>query len=131
MDAKIRELLNVPNQTIWVCSSLNNVPHVVPVWFVLRDNKIVFFSDKSSKKVRNLRFNPQVALHLPSAEAAEVVILSGLASLPADRATRDSIGDDFWSKYRGAMLVDGWTEDMILSGYTQPVEVEITKVQSW
>jgi hypothetical protein len=37
-------------------------PVVTPVWFVLRDKKVVVFTGRSSGKVKRLRNNPRVEL---------------------------------------------------------------------
>jgi PPOX class probable F420-dependent enzyme len=38
------------------------VPVVTPVWFVLRDEKVVVFTGRTSGKVKRLRNNPRVEL---------------------------------------------------------------------
>jgi nitroimidazol reductase NimA-like FMN-containing flavoprotein (pyridoxamine 5'-phosphate oxidase superfamily) len=42
--------------------SPRHVPHLVPVCHVLVDGKLYFASEKTARKVRNLRANPVVAL---------------------------------------------------------------------
>ena len=41
---------------------LDGTPHVVPIWFIVRDGDIVFNTQASSVKVKNMRRDPRVAI---------------------------------------------------------------------
>ncbi|HWG24067.1 TIGR03618 family F420-dependent PPOX class oxidoreductase [Actinospica sp.] len=43
-------------------------PHTVPVWIGTRDDQIIFITGPNSRKARNLRRDPRVALSLTTAE---------------------------------------------------------------
>ncbi|MEA3215297.1 MAG: hypothetical protein QOJ19_1453 [Acidimicrobiia bacterium] len=60
-------------------------PHVAPVWFDLEGEQVLFWTDASSVKGRNIQWNPQVAIcvdddHPPFA----FVLLEGRASIISD-----------------------------------------------
>lgn len=63
-------------------------PHAVPVWGLWLEGELYFGG--AGRKGRNLRANPNVVVHLESAD--EVVIIEGVAEriteLPTDRALR-------------------------------------------
>ena len=62
---------------IWLGTTCPDArPHQVPVWFCWHDPEILIFSMPATRKVRNLRRNPRVALTLDS--AVGVYRLSGL-----------------------------------------------------
>src|SRR4051812_44286643 len=57
----------------WICSTrADGSPHAAPVWGVYIDDAIVFSTDSSSLKARNMKRNPAVTIHLESGD--EVVI---------------------------------------------------------
>ncbi len=39
-------------------------PHSIPVWAILEDGRIAFFTQSTSRKARNLAHDPRVALSL-------------------------------------------------------------------
>lgn len=62
LKASIRKVFEMERVSRVATTGRDGVPHVVPVCHVLEDGKIYFATDKDSKKVRNLRANPQAAL---------------------------------------------------------------------
>ena len=50
-------------------------PHAAPVWGVWHDGAVLFSTDPSSRKAKNLAANPAVTIHLESGD--ETVILEG------------------------------------------------------
>jgi len=60
-------------------------PHAVPVWGAVVNRDLYFFSERRTSKARHVTGNPQVVVHLESAE--DVVIVNGLlqdVGLPQD-----------------------------------------------
>jgi PPOX class probable F420-dependent enzyme len=57
-------------------------PHITPVWGLWVDGALYFGVAPGTRKARNLTQNPNVAVHLESAE--EVVILEGVAEVVSD-----------------------------------------------
>ncbi len=62
LKVSIRKFLETERVSRVATTGRDGVPHVVPVCHVLEDGKIYFATDKDSKKVRNLRENPHVAV---------------------------------------------------------------------
>lgn len=63
-------------------------PHLAPMWYVVRDGKIVFRSFTKSQKIVNLRRNPKLSVLLESGEAYNElrgVMIRGDARLVDDR----------------------------------------------
>ena len=51
--------------TIWMATVRpNGTPHLVPIWFVVVDEKWYFATDPKSVKARNLQHNPAIAISL-------------------------------------------------------------------
>lgn len=63
-------------------------PHLAPMWYVIRDGKIVFRSFTKSQKIVNLRRNPKLSVLLETGEGyAELrgAMIRGTATLVEDR----------------------------------------------
>ncbi len=85
-------------RTYWIATSgPEGRPHAVPTWGVWID--LTFYTEGGGRKVRNLRANPSVVLHLESGE--DVVIVEGETteiSRP-QRALFDRIDAAYAAKY--------------------------------
>ena len=64
IDAFLRE-----ERTVVVASNgVSGHPHVVPMWFALRDGRIEFWTYRKSQKVLNLRRDPRVSCLVEAGE---------------------------------------------------------------
>jgi general stress protein 26 len=60
----------------WICSTFpDGRPHAAPVWGVWYGGGVIFSTDPSSRKAKNLKANPAAIVHLESGD--EVVLLEG------------------------------------------------------
>jgi hypothetical protein len=59
-------------------------PHAMPVWGVWLDDHFAFSTSPDSRKARNLRENPQIAVHLEDGNA--VIVIEGRAAELRDTA---------------------------------------------
>jgi len=61
--AEVTDFLTHGTRTAKVATTMSNgQPHVMPVWFVLDNNDVVFTTGAGSIKARNLRRDPRIAL---------------------------------------------------------------------
>jgi nitroimidazol reductase NimA-like FMN-containing flavoprotein (pyridoxamine 5'-phosphate oxidase superfamily) len=73
--AEVAERL-APARSYWLgTSDPDGAPHAVPVWGAVVDEDLYFFSERRTAKARYIAANPQVVVHLESAE--DVVIVYG------------------------------------------------------
>ena len=93
VDGRMRDSLNY-----WIASAgIDGRPHAVPVWGAWLED--VFYFVGTGKKVRNLRGNPQVVVHLESGD--DVVIIEGSfeeISLPSHELLQ-KVDEEFIRKY--------------------------------
>ena len=61
----------------------SGVTHVVPIWYVVKDGFVVMATDDGTKKIRNIRVNPSVALVVDNQdwERPSHVMVSGSAEV--------------------------------------------------
>ncbi|KQR17292.1 pyridoxamine 5'-phosphate oxidase family protein [Cellulomonas sp. Leaf334] len=104
-------------------------PHAVPVWFVWADPRIAMFTPAGTAKVRHVRANPAVALHLDTQDdGGRVITLSGAATLDVPDEV-DQARSAFAAKYEpalGGAPISGW-----FATFDQPVTVEVERIVSW
>jgi nitroimidazol reductase NimA-like FMN-containing flavoprotein (pyridoxamine 5'-phosphate oxidase superfamily) len=122
-----RQLADAVNY--WVCTVRADLrPHAVPVWGVWWRGTLAFSSVGASVKVRNLRRNDRVSVHLES--ASNVVILDGHATEVTDRDALVELGASFTAKYSA---LSGGTYDLVAahSMGMAVCTVRPTAVRSW
>jgi PPOX class probable F420-dependent enzyme len=104
-------------------------PQSSPVWFLWRDGEVVVYSKPSTQKVRNIRENPQVAVHLRDIdEGSDVVSIEGIAELDDGYPAAAAI-PDYLKKYR-AMIADiKMDPDSFTKSYSVPIRIRLTKLR--
>ena len=80
-------------------------PHVMPVWGVWIDDRLIFSTGATSTKARNLAANPACAITTETAE--EAVIVEGTAAEERDAATLKRFVADYNAKYDWEMDAAG------------------------
>lgn len=116
-------------------------PHLAPMWYVVRDAKIVFRSFTKSQKIVNLRRNPKLSVLLESGESYDQlrgVMIRGDARLVDDRDYVLEIYGALAAKYE---MIGGQRSEMepealeaAFGSYADKntaVVVEPVKVASW
>jgi PPOX class probable F420-dependent enzyme len=104
-------------------------PQSSPVWFLWRDGEIVVYSKPTTQKVRNIKENPQVAVHVRDIdEGSDVVSIEGIAELDDAYPAAAAI-PDYVKKYR-AMIADiKMDPDSFTKSYSLPIRIRLTKLR--
>ena len=85
------------SRNYWICSTrADGRAHAMPVWGVWLDGALLFSSDPTSTKGRNIAARPDVVVHLESGD--EVVVLEGRAD-QMDRARMSGFVEAYDAKY--------------------------------
>ena len=104
-------------------------PQSSPVWFLWRGGELVVYSKPTTQKVRNLRANPKVAIHLRDVdEGSDVVSIEGIAKIDESYPPAAAI-PDYVTKYR-AMIADiNMDPDSFAKSYSVPVRIRPGKIR--
>lgn len=140
-DAELDDFLR-GGHTLQVASiDADGYPHLAPMWYVVRDGKIVFRSFTKSQKIVNLRRNPKLSVLLESGETYDElrgVMIRGDARLMDDRDYVLEIYGALAAKYEmigGRRLeLEPDAIEAAFGGYADKntaVVVEPVKVASW
>jgi general stress protein 26 len=85
-------------RSYWIATTRpGGKPHAAPVWGVWVGGYLYFGTGRSSVKGRNLAHNPELVVHLESAD--DVVILEGEVEEVHDRAAFEAIDAAYRAKY--------------------------------
>jgi PPOX class probable F420-dependent enzyme len=82
----------------------DGAPHVMPVWGVWLEGGLWFSSSLGSRKARNLAADPRCTL--TTDEAADPVVLEGIARQVTDRAALERFVAAMNAKYDAAMTLE-------------------------
>src|SRR5256885_7555310 len=104
-------------------------PQSSPAWFLQIDGEIVVYSKPTTQKVRNVRANPKVALHLRDVdEGSDIVSLEGIAEIDDSYPSAAAIPEHV-KKYR-AMIADLEMDPAsFATAYSVPIRIRPTKIR--
>jgi len=110
--------------------SPTGVPSTAPVWFLLEeDDTILVYSKDPPIRVRNVRANPRITLHLEGdGRGGGIVVVNGSAVV--DDATPPANEHHvFIAKYQAFLDRYGWTAEFFANGYPRPIRITIGSVR--
>lgn len=127
IDRRLRE-----DPVVWLTTvTPDGKPHTVPIWFWWDGATLLMFSEPGTKKVRNLRANPHVAIALETRdEGEEVAFFDGVAEL-LPQPTRELMGPAYAAKYAHLFPRIDSSPEKMAAQFSQPIRVRLTKVFSW
>lgn len=110
-------------------------PHLVPVNYVMRDGRLVLWTERNSQKVRNLRHDPRVTAVVETGEhfaEFRAVQIRGRAEIVDDQALSRDVGQAMVSRQLGRTLGDrGQAYVARLAETRVVVRVARDRVVSW
>jgi PPOX class probable F420-dependent enzyme len=136
VDVHARSLARLQSEQIaWIgTTGRDGYPHAVPVWFLWRDGRAIVLSEPNTAKVRNLRADARVVLHLEAGDDHEqLTVLRGTAAL-SPRPTvdwLDEIGDEYARKYRGGLAGLKMTLPEMAARYSVVIEITPLQLIAW
>lgn len=121
-------------QTAWLTTVRSDgQPQTSPVGFIWDGARFVILSQPDAPKVRNLRTNGRVSLHLDTdADAADggVLTIEGTAELDPERLPEPETSA-YVAKYLDDMRATGFTPEEALAEYSQVIRVTPTRARMY
>lgn len=104
ISSAIRDFLSHGTRTASLATVLpDGTPHVMPVWFVLDGDQIVFTTPADSAKGRNIRRDPRVALVVDDEEPPYAFVhLRGTAAISTDPEELLRFATEIGGRYMGS-----------------------------
>lgn len=114
----------------WITTvTASGQPQSSPVWFLWADGEFLVYAQPHSWKVRNLRNNPLVSLHLNSDEAGNrVVTFEGSARICEGDPPAQEI-PAYLAKYRAGIAGIGMTPEQLGAEYATALRITPTRVR--
>lgn len=104
-------------------------PQSSPVWFSWDDGEFLPYARAHSWKVRNIRANPLVSLHLNSdGQGGRIATFEGGARICAGHPLGHEVAA-YLAKYRETIAGTGMTPEQIAAEYATAVRVAPTRVR--
>ena len=104
-------------------------PQSSPVWFVWQEDEFLVYAQPHSWKVRNLRANPRVSLHLNSDEAGNrVATFEGSARICDGDPPAQEV-PAYLAKYRDRIAGIGMTPEQLGAEYRTALRITPTRVR--
>jgi PPOX class probable F420-dependent enzyme len=104
-------------------------PQSSPVWFLWDDGEFLVYAQPGSWKVRNIRANPQVSLHLNSdGEGGRVATFEGSARIAAEQPPVPEAAA-YLAKYRQEIAGIGSTPEQMAAEYATPLRITPARVR--
>lgn len=122
-------------QVAWLgTTGRDGFPHAVPVWFLWRDDRALIMSEPHTAKVRNLRANDRVLLHLEAGHDGEqLTVLRGTATVSAEPSSAwlPRIAEEYTAKYDTWLQRLNLTTESMAQSYSALIEVVPHKLVAW
>jgi len=114
---------------IWLTTtSADGTPQPNPVWFYWDGEKILVYSQPTSRKLVNIRRNPRVSLNFQgNEEGGDIIILTGDASID-EKPKHDP---KFIAKYREAIPKIGHTPETLAASYSVLITIRPSKLRGF
>jgi PPOX class probable F420-dependent enzyme len=104
-------------------------PQSSPVWFLWEEDEFLVYAQPHSWKVRNIRANPRVSLHLNSdAEGGRVVTFEAAARIQGEHPQAHEAAA-YLAKYRQGIAGIGMTPEQMGAEYATALRITPTRVR--
>jgi PPOX class probable F420-dependent enzyme len=102
----------VADQRVVTCATVgrDGWPHLMPLWFVVRDGECWSWTYAKSQKVRNLERDARCTLQLEAGDAYDQlrgVMIKSVCEIHRDLEVVAGVGEEIARKYGGVDLDDG------------------------
>lgn len=117
-------------EIVWLTTvGVDGTPQPSPVWFLWEGETALIFSRPETPKVRNIRRNPKVALHLDGdGKGGDIIVLTGTATVEPhpEGATAPPA---YLTKYAQGIKRIGFDEAQMLQTYSTTIRVTPTALR--
>jgi PPOX class probable F420-dependent enzyme len=105
-------------------------PQSSPVWFLSRDGEVVVYSKPTTQKVRNVRSNPKVSIHLRDIdEGSDIVSIEGEATID-DGYPQASAIPAYIEKYRTMIADIKMDPNSFAKAYSTPIRIRPSRIRT-
>jgi PPOX class probable F420-dependent enzyme len=128
-DEEVSTFLDEQRTVICATNGRDGWPHLMPLWYVVRDGRLWSWTYAKSQKVRNLERDPRASLQVETGEQYEQlrgVMLQCEATLHREPDDVAALGVEIFERYTGGPLADD-VRAMVLKQATKRVAMEFVE----
>jgi PPOX class probable F420-dependent enzyme len=106
-DAEVADLLDEQRTVVCATTGRDGWPHLMPLWYVVRDGELWSWTYAKSQKVRNLERDPRCTLQVETGEAygeLRGVMIKAECELVRDLDAVAALGAEIMVRYGGGDL---------------------------
>ena len=134
-DAELRAFLVQQRTVVCATNGAHGWPHLMPLWYVVRDGEIWAWTYAKSQKVRNLERDPRATLQLETGDTYDQlrgVMLEATAELVRDTEAVAALGAEILGRY-GDSSVSVEVNEAILAQARKRVGLRfvVQRIASW
>jgi PPOX class probable F420-dependent enzyme len=134
-DAEIEGFLEAGRDLQVASINADGTPHLVTMWYAVRDGEVAFWTYAKSQKIVNLRRDPRITVLVATGDRYEElrgVSISGRAELVEDRDEVIRFGEAVYERYWGPLDNDAVRDGVRTMGAKRVVVVvKPEKVVTW
>jgi PPOX class probable F420-dependent enzyme len=134
-DAEIEAFLEAGRDLQVASINADGTPHLVTMWYAVRDGKVEFWTYAKSQKIVNLRRDPRITVLVATGDKYEElkgVSISGRAELVEDRDEVVRYGEVVYERYWGPLDNEAVREGVRTMGSKRVVVVvKPEKIVTW
>ena len=114
----------------WITTvTADGQPQSSPVWFLWDEGEFLVYAQPHSRKLRNIRVQPKVGLHLDTdADGGRVVTFEAAARISEGQPPVHE-AEAYLAKYRDAIAGLGWTPEQMAADYSIALRLTPTRVR--
>ncbi len=115
-DEEVSDFLAAERTVICATNGRDGWPHLMPLWFVVRDGEIWAWTFAKSQKVRNLERDPRATLQVETGEQYQElrgVMLECETVLHHETADVEALGLEIFQKYTGTSELPDAVREMV------------------
>ncbi|HLB50048.1 MAG TPA: TIGR03667 family PPOX class F420-dependent oxidoreductase [Anaerolineales bacterium] len=117
-------------KVIWLTTvGADGTPQPNPVWFLWESDSFLIYTQPRSIKVRNIRHNPNVALHFNDRDGDDVVVFTGEARFESQVSPEPLAA--YLEKYREGIPAIGMTPESFAQSYSVVIRATPNKMRGF
>jgi PPOX class probable F420-dependent enzyme len=134
-DAEVAAFLDEQRTVVCATNGVHGWPHLMPLWYVVRDGEIWAWTYAKSQKVRNLERDPRATLQIEAGDTYDQlrgVMLEATTELHRDTDAVAALGAEILGRYGGGS-VSIEVNDAILAQARKRVGLRfvVQRIASW
>jgi PPOX class probable F420-dependent enzyme len=128
-DEEVLAFLDEQRTVVCATNGREGRPHLMPLWYVVRDGRLWSWTYAKSQKVRNLERDPRATLQVEAGVDYDVlrgVMLETDATIHRETDDVAALGVEIFTRYTGGELADD-VREMVLTQATKRVALEFVE----